>query len=500
MESHSNILSFEDVEKQVLLDDSEEQSSKRSPLWPKLRGYLWSLLLFLIPSYFRKSGRNTSDGGAGRLLATAYLDGMRGLFSVEVFFRHFLLPWEPHLDTGFAQYWDQDTRRSFNILKLPVIRLLYAGPAVAVFFVVSGFVLSRKPLKLIRKGDHHGLIQSLMPSVFRRSLRLFLPPLFTSFCVAIAVQLGLNRSPYDQMPAYIPRHPERLSSLSLQLKDWWGFVVDDLTQPWSWKSPASMYDTHLWTISIQFRASLIIFISLVGLGKIRKQLRGAFVFVLWAYCLQQDRWEVASFFAGMLLAELHLAQEESSVDNASSARLDYPPAGPDDAATVRNHHQKLMPILEKISWRTLFALGLYLASIPRGKHAAVATPGYELMATLSPSVRTWQSLGATFMIYSANNDLSLQRLFMHPAIRSLGKISFSLYLVHGPILHLRGWSIVPALLARTGKDTETQYQLGIVLSLLVLTPVVLWVADIFQRTVERACSKAVSVLESYCFV
>lgn len=498
MESQANILSLEDVEKQALLVDSEEQSSRRSPLWLKLNGHLWSLLVFFVPSYFTKSTRKTSGGAATGLLATAYLDGMRGLFSVEVFFRHFLLPWEPHLDTGFAQYGGQGTRRSFNIFKLPVLRLLYAGPAVAIFFVVSGFVLSRKPLKLIRKGDHHGLIQSLMPSVFRRSLRLFLPPLFTSFFVAIAIQLGLNQSPYDQMPAYIPRHPERLSSLPLQLKDWWGFVVDDLTQPWSWKSPASMYDTHLWTISIQFRASLIIFISLVGLGKIRKHLRGVFVFALWAYCLEQDRWEVASFFAGMFLAELHLAQEESNVNNAPPARLDYP--RPDDAATVRNQRQKPMPILNKVLWRTIFALGLYLASIPRGKHAAAATPGYELMTTLSASVRTWQSLGATLMIYSTNNDLLLQRLFMHPAMRSLGKISFSLYLVHGPILHLRGWSIVPALLARTGKDTETQYQLGIVLSLLILTPVVLWVADIFQRTVERACSKAVSALESYFFV
>jgi hypothetical protein len=38
-----------------------------------------------------------------RVFPTVYADGLRVLFSFFVFIRHFLLPWKPSLDKGFAQ-------------------------------------------------------------------------------------------------------------------------------------------------------------------------------------------------------------------------------------------------------------------------------------------------------------------------------------------------------------------------------------------------------------
>lgn len=203
------------------------------------------VILTLLPSYIAQRLRNEPRNPA-RIFPTAYLDGLRGLFSFIVFVRHFLLAWEKDLETGYGQ--NNDT----SLLKLPIIRLFYSGPTVAIFFIVSGYVMSYKPLKLIRKREYSALGGTMISSVFRRGVRLFLPPMVTTCFVAVAVYLGLYNAPYDQMPGASPRHPERFDSLFSQLRDWLRFVSVDLTHPWSWKSPRSEYDSHLWTIPIQF--------------------------------------------------------------------------------------------------------------------------------------------------------------------------------------------------------------------------------------------------------
>jgi hypothetical protein len=101
------------------------------------------LLLSYISQRLKNSPKNQT-----RSLPTVYVDGLRGLFSFLVFVRHFLTPWEKDLDTGYAQGGNDQNR---GILKLPIVRLTFSGPTVPIFFIVSGFVISYKPLKLIRK-------------------------------------------------------------------------------------------------------------------------------------------------------------------------------------------------------------------------------------------------------------------------------------------------------------------------------------------------------------
>lgn len=59
-------------------------------------------------------------------------------------------------------------------IRLPIIRILISGPAlVAIFFVVSGYAISHKALKLSHKGRYADVGISLFSSVFRRHTRLF---------------------------------------------------------------------------------------------------------------------------------------------------------------------------------------------------------------------------------------------------------------------------------------------------------------------------------------
>lgn len=275
------------MEHQILFISTNEPEKEslhtRFSWWKACHRNLSRAVIFLIPSIFVKDFQHKNKN-----LPTAYLDGLRGLFSFLVYFRHFLLPWEKDLDNGYGQLSD-DKHANLSFVKLPIIRLANSGPTVMIFFIVSGFVTAHKPLKLTRRGDYNGLVQTLIPSVFRRAFRLFLPPIATTLFVAFAVYFGLYQTEYTRMPGSIPRHPERFDSLFLQLQDWSRFVLADLINPWSWTSPKSEYDTHLWTISIQFRASMIVFLVLIGLAKTRPRVRTGFLVLLWIYCMQQDR-------------------------------------------------------------------------------------------------------------------------------------------------------------------------------------------------------------------
>jgi peptidoglycan/LPS O-acetylase OafA/YrhL len=63
--------------------------------------------------------------------------------------------------------------------------------AVAIFLVISGFSLSFKALRLMR-GDHQtNLLKTLSSSVFRRGIRLVLPPAATTFVAMLAAYFRL---------------------------------------------------------------------------------------------------------------------------------------------------------------------------------------------------------------------------------------------------------------------------------------------------------------------
>ncbi|KAF5970475.1 hypothetical protein FBULB1_9672 [Fusarium bulbicola] len=347
----------------MLLGEPEPKPATKSP---RSHGKLIHLInharnmgIFLLPSFIAESQTSRDNIQARPSPSpTLYLDGLRGLFSFLVFLRHFLLPWEEGLDTGFGQ------NSNMSFVKLPIIRLIYGGPTVPIFFIVSGFVLAYKPLKLIHKKDYSTLGLYTMSSVLRRPFRLFLPPLVSTFIVAIAVSAGLYSAPCQDMPGWVPRHPERLGSLWAQIWDWMRFVVADLTHPWSWKSPISEYDSHLWTMPIQFWASMIIYLTLLALARARAWVRGIALIFLCLYSLQQGRWEIYLFFAGVFLAERSLKShdnfEAQSNDGGESAMIRSP---------LRS---SLWP---GIFQRLLFFVGLYLSSYPRARNAGFSTPG-----------------------------------------------------------------------------------------------------------------------------
>lgn len=184
------------------------------------------------------SRKTTSGRPPRQLRSTAYLDGLRGFAALLVYFGHHEL-WahdsikpEPIFENAFGY----EGRRYF--VALPGIRTFFSGGhfAVSIFFVMSGYVLSRKPLQLIHSGNHNGFGENVASALFRRWLRLFIPVICLTFFYMCSWHLGV-RTDVEPMPTF----RAELWKWYKELRDY-SFIFDTNGKPWL------TYSFHVWSI------------------------------------------------------------------------------------------------------------------------------------------------------------------------------------------------------------------------------------------------------------
>ncbi|KAH8798671.1 acyltransferase family-domain-containing protein [Xylogone sp. PMI_703] len=405
-----------------------------------------------------------------------FINGLRGIASLVVFFEHFALPYQPGIIYGYGA----DSNHGF--FQLPIVRLLYGGSAmVAVFFAISGFALSLKPLRSIDNMNWSELANIMISSIFRRGIRLFLPALIASFISMIGAYLGCYNIPFESSvrgfripPEYVSDRPQRLLTAFAQLQDWTNFILSRLLYPETWfyfnkQSVALNYGPQFWTLPVEFWSSMFLFLALIGCAKLSKPARFLIFAALSSYALYISRWEVFLFLAGSCTASFVLTRSS----------------------------RKINSFVVRTSLWMVFSTGLYIASYPdlNGN----STLGYVWMTRLCDSARLWQSIGATQILFAICHERTLQSILATSVCRYLGRISYALYIVHVPILQTWGYALVPAFWTITGQDTEMQKQLGFTLGLLSILPCVLWSADLFCRFVDEPCIRLAKSIERWSF-
>ncbi|KAF7539833.1 hypothetical protein G7054_g1868 [Neopestalotiopsis clavispora] len=427
----------------------------------------------IVPSWLRPAPSKHSP--TKPTAATAYLDGLRGIVALLVFIRHFTLPWQLDLDYGYGY-------EGYNgFLRLPFLRLLFSGPLTPVFFIVSGYVLSAKSLKLSRQKAWEPLVLALAGSAFRRALRLFLAPMVSTFSVMVLAYFGLFSFPYGDMPGRQPTHPIALGAFWAQLKHWGIFVTNELTNPWRWDIPRLDYGPHLWTIPVSFKGSLSVFLSCLVLIRTKGITRLVLMVLGILSTLWHGRWDMAPFLAGMLLCELDLRNGE---------RLDH-------SKIVDRTRSRLYYTLKTVFSWACFIFGLYLGSFPRKNNAGNAcVAGFQWCCHITPNYRYWHCIGAFFAMLGIANLRILQWPLKTFPVLYLGKISFSFYIIHEPFLHLFAFYTVPFFRRWTGHTTELQRQAGFLVGMLFSIFWLLWLADLFKMYVEDRCVSLAKWVES----
>lgn len=185
-----------------------------------LRVILWRGVIFLVPSFLQ--GRHAREQICpSKLAPTAYLDGMRGLAALFVFFCHYF-----YQAFTIAKSWGTG-EDNYHFLKLPIVRLWYQGPpAVCVFFIISGYALSYRPLKLIRDGAMSDLATTMSSLTFRRGIRLYLPTAISTLMIIILLRMGAYEwtrafaKDRTYMKNIVEPHPARMKSAYAQYRDW----------------------------------------------------------------------------------------------------------------------------------------------------------------------------------------------------------------------------------------------------------------------------------------
>ncbi|KAK6212196.1 acyltransferase [Colletotrichum tabaci] len=455
---------------------------------------LLALLFFLLPSFVQRRLR-PNDFKHRRIYPTSWLDGLRGVASLIVFFCHFT---EKHAAWFTARAYgipDENDNVASSPLQLPFVRVIYSGrPMVHIFFVISGFVLSLKSLKQARKRDYDGLHRTLSSSVFRRGFRLFLPTTASTFIIMVMIRLGWTGSP--------------LPTLWEQLVDWKN-AVWRITFSWQWDITQILpYDVHLWTIPIEFSNSLLLFIVLTGLSRMKTYLRLASVLAIMVYCLKCGHWAAFEFLGGMGLAEIGLIQEARH-ERVTSAIQDKEASDMEASVAPDSTSTSMVTRLFKAFLVGNLIFALFVAGWPNQK--ADITPGMSPLwhNTMEPFFTMggdlvsfpWYALGAMQIVTALQQIKMLQNIFVTPLAQYLADISYALYLVHGPVLDVFSHRWMPVAWSLVGGSNEAGV-LGRVVAWVVgvvalLVPVV-WASDVFWRTIDVKSVELAHWIEARC--
>ncbi|PHH64108.1 hypothetical protein CDD81_4983 [Ophiocordyceps australis] len=494
-----------DVESEVSPIDVERRHRSKKITMPKSPGLLnitwdnicrsqWRVLLvrffvFLTPSFLQDRHAREQICPA-KLSPTAYLDGMRGLAALFVFFCHY-----SYQAFVIAEGWGCG-ETNYHFLKLPLIRIWYQGPpAVCVFFVISGYALSYRPLKLARSRAFSDFSTTMSSMIFRRGIRLYLPTIISTFMIICLLRIGAYEWTRDfandrtYMKNIVEPHPQRMASAYNQYRDWLIHMYK-FVHVFGWErfGGSTSYDVHLWTIPVEFRCSLYLFLVLVGTARLQTRFRFLFVGGIIWFTYRQSRWELLLFFFGMLLAEW---------DHIRGAHL----------APTLPHDEKQLPqsrqLYKRLFWAFLSIVGLYLLCQPDGR--GEITPGWRYLTSSIPSwwkeekYRYWQSTGAIIFVLAVGHSKRWQRFFNTPVVQYFGKISYAMYLMHGPAMHTVGYHWEKLAYRLTGVEGYW-YNAGFVLGACFCVPTVIWWADIFWRAIDIPTVKFAKWFERQCIV
>lgn len=411
--------------------------------------------------------RNTNPG-TGRK-RTAYLDGIRGFAAFLVYWGHHEL-WARDSATILENVYGYDSQYYFACL--PGVRMFFSGGhlAVTVFFVLSGYVLSAKPLALIQAGDQLTLGDNLSSALFRRWIRLYIPIICTTFLYMSSWHLFRYRTDVEPKSSY----REELWNWYCEFKNF-SFVFRSGGDPWF------SYNFHTWSIPVEFRGSIVVYTAQLALSRCTKNARlwcevGLVIYFMYI----ADGWSCAAFMAGMLLCDLELL--------GASRNLPKP-------------IEQLGRFKHTIFY-LLFLIAVYLAGAPASDfdvHVLRNSPGWYYLSYLKPQAVfdfKWFYLfwAATFLVASVPHISWLKRFFEARFNQYLGRISFAFYLVHGPIL----WSLGDRVYAAVGWSREPHaisipewinllpitkagplgLEISFLLPQLILLPITLWMAEI----------------------
>lgn len=315
-----------------------------------------------------------------------YLDGLRGIAAINVMMFHFFTSLAPAMVYGNnypSHFGDLDYLFSTTPLRL----IAAGGFSVCIFFVLSGYVLTQKYFKTRNRNV-------IISGAMRRYIRLFVPVFVIIMLSFLLFSAGLFHYYIEAVTI----------SASSNYHNHWTFtpnIVDAVKQA-AWSSffvgGDIYYDPVLWTMKIEFFGSMLVFTMALLFGSMRNRGVCYLASVVIAVIFLNSYY--LAFIIGMILADMF------------------------------NNKTPIFKTSNKIILSIMLVSGLFLGSYPEtpltnnSLYSFLDNSFFQIPKTI------YHIIGASMVIYVLLNSQRLQNMFSSRVPVFLGKISYSLYLIH----------------------------------------------------------------------
>jgi len=464
-----------------------------------------NILMFLLPTFITASAIRPPAVGHPRR-KTLFLDGVRGIAAIMVTTYH-------HMNRTSYSYGrpyylgpygpGEDAQDFTSLAQLPIIRVFCSGGSgVAVFFVISGYLLSVRPVQIIRQVEREAdpskrhsllgtLVETLFSSIIRRGVRLFLPCIIVTFIFECMDAIGVFHDHFEHAApglwGYVLHFWHILDTLFAAIFNVDGGKVDVLRQ--------------LWTVPTEFACSMALFVVIIGISRLSTRGRVICLTGLMGFAFYYDHNGLFAYISGIFVAEIeealadfrivvskdadfrchHQAKQQHELlsttaeKGGESMRGDQRPIpAPFDMGAT------WLALFYKVFWNTLLLVSLYIFGWP---FLRLEREPLLFWADSVLGRERSRSLAAFAFVNCLFRLPWLQNMFQKPFAIYLGTISFSIYCVHFSLIialekgvsHHVGNIFGMRRLGHANRFFANTYEAALMLC------AVIWVGDLFWR-------------------
>lgn len=371
-----------------------------------------------------------------------YINGLKGIGAGIVYLCHFVFTFYYGMYSLEMSDCHLPGNLEITIGRSPLNLLFNGNFAVRLFLVMSGYVLC---LGYFRTKDK----KRLLISAGKRYIRLLPPILICNVLIYLLMMAGAYQN----------------VSVSELTGSFWlaGFnrcvpkVADAVLEAvfGCFFQGSNQYNGVLWTIPFLFLGAMLVYATAWLIGD--KKWRYAVYVIVGAALLMTD---YAGVFYGFILCDL--------------------------IHTMPKTVEKMKK--QKWLWWIVFFAGFYLSSYPSaGSHLEGTIYGILPIVMVVP----FHLAGAVMLVGSVLMLEPLQRFFAWDGFEKLGSISYSLYLVHFPVIATAGCGMFSVLYGRIS------YHAAVLITFAVTTAVTLAVSVLFSKYVEPLGKKGENYVEQW---
>lgn len=374
-----------------------------------------------------------------------WIDGLKGLSCIFIVLHHFILGYYPaayHGTDGFSHF---SSGIDIAFSQSPFAVFTIGDFWVTIFCMISGIVIANQVWKM--RED-----KQFSKALLKRYPRLVLPVFFVSVIVFLMLQIGL----FYNVQASSMTHSEWLSMFYLDKSSVPELFLDSFVDTW-FVGMRLVYSNAFWMLNDLFAGSFLAYI-LAYMGKeLKKRMALVYIFVSILYLSINSR--MADFALGVLAAFLFIMIKDSMAEK-----------------------KKIYLAIGIV----LLIVGLLLGAYPV---AVEPTNGYRFLSVIENiyagrlvAYRFYHKIAAFCLLMGIEMVSGVKKVLAVKPCLFLGQISYSVYLIHIPVL----FSLTAFLFVKL-QTVFTGYNLRAFVCLVISLFAIVLLAWLYYRFVEKQC-------------